>query len=87
VARAAPYLFVAMTPEDSDDLKEEARGLLYWGQVPVHVTIGGAEFTTALFPKDGRYLVPVKVAVQRAEAIAEGAMVEVVLRLNVARRH
>jgi Domain of unknown function (DUF1905) len=54
----APYLFVAMTPEESEDLKEAARGLTYWGQVPVHVTIGGTEFTTALFPKDGRYLVP-----------------------------
>ena len=82
----APYLFVAMTPEESEDLKEAARGLIYWGQVPVHVTIGGTEFTTALFPKDGRYLVPVKVAVQRTEAIGEGAIVEVVLRLNAARR-
>jgi Domain of unknown function (DUF1905) len=82
----APYLFVAMTPEESEDLKEAARGLIYWGQVPVHVTIGATEFTTALFPKDGRYLVPVKVAVQRAEAIGEGAIVEVVLRLNAARR-
>jgi Domain of unknown function (DUF1905) len=81
----APYLFVAMTPEESEDLKEEARGLIYWGQVPVHVTIGDTEFTTALFPQDGRYPVPVKVAVQRAEAIEEGAVVEVVLRLNVAR--
>jgi hypothetical protein len=60
----APYLFVAMTPDESEDLKEAARGLIYWGQVPVHVTIGDTEFTTALFPKDGRYLVPVKVAVQ-----------------------
>jgi len=81
----APYLFVAMTQEDSADLKEEAKGLIYWGQVPVQVTIGDTEFTTALFPKDGRYLVPVKVAVQRAEAIGEGAIVEVIVRLNVAR--
>jgi hypothetical protein len=44
----APNLFVAMTPEDSEDLREQARGLIYWGQVPVHVTIGDAEFTTAL---------------------------------------
>jgi hypothetical protein len=81
----APYLFVPMKPEDSEDLKEEARGLIYWGQVPVRVTIGDTEFSTALFPKDGRYLVPVKVAVQRAEGIVEGANVEVVVRLNVAR--
>ena len=53
--------------------------------MPVRVTIGGTEFTTALFPRDGRYLVPVKVAVQRAEAIGEGAVVEVALRLNTAR--
>ncbi len=44
----------------------------------VHVTIGDTEFTTALLPTDGSYLVPVKVAVQRAEAIA------VVLRLSAA---
>lgn len=82
----APYLFVAMSPEESEDLKEAARGLIYWGQVPVRVRIGGTEFTTALFPRDGRYLVPVKVAVQQAEAIGEGAIVEVVVRLNAARR-
>ena len=60
-----------MTPEDSGDLKKEARRLIYWGQVPVHVTSGDIEFTTALYPGDGRYRVPVKVAVQRAEAIEE----------------
>ena len=82
----APYLFVAMTPEDSEDLNEAARGLIYWGQVPVHVTIGGTRFTTALFPRGGRYLVPVKAAVQRAEAIGEGSVVDVVLRLDASRR-
>ena len=82
----APYLFVPMTPEESEDLKEAARGLIYWGQVPVHVTIGATDFTTALFPKDDRYLVPIKVAVQRAESIAEGATIEVALRLNPTRR-
>jgi Domain of unknown function (DUF1905) len=49
--------------------------------------IGGTRFTTALFPGDGRYLVPVKAAVQRAEAIGEGAIVEVVVRLNAAHRN
>jgi hypothetical protein len=82
----APYLFVALTAEDSEDLKDEARGLIYWGQVPVRVTIGDTEFSTALFPKDGRYLVPVKVAVQQAEAIGAGAVVEVLVRLHVRRR-
>jgi hypothetical protein len=82
----APYLFLrGHDAGGKRDLKEAARSLIYWGQVAVHVTIGDTRFTTALFPRDGRYLVPVKVAVQRAEAIGEGAIVEVVLRLNVAR--
>lgn len=81
----APYLFVPMTPEDSDDLKDAARELVYWGQVPVTVRIGETEFTTALFPKDGRYLVPVKAVVQRAERIAEGDVVSVSLEVRAER--
>jgi Domain of unknown function (DUF1905) len=42
--------------------------------VPVCVTIGGTGFSTALFPRDGRYLVPVTVAVQRTEATGQSAI-------------
>ena len=76
----APYFFVAMPESDSAELKEEARSLIYWGQVPVQVVIGDTEFSTALFPKDGRYLIPLKVAVQKAEDINEGDVVAVTLR-------
>jgi len=76
----APYFFVAMSESDSAELKEEARSLIYWGQVPVDVVIGHTEFRTALFPKDGRYMVPLKDAVRRAEGIGEGDVVAVVLR-------
>nr|BFE67884.1 hypothetical protein GCM10020092_011850 [Actinoplanes digitatis] len=76
----APFYFVAMSEDGSAELKEEARSLIYWGQVPVHVVIGGTEFTTALFPRDGRYLVPLKDAVRRAEGIGEGDVVTVILR-------
>ncbi|GID96451.1 hypothetical protein Adi01nite_58630 [Amorphoplanes digitatis] len=69
-----------MSEDGSAELKEEARSLIYWGQVPVHVVIGGTEFTTALFPRDGRYLVPLKDAVRRAEGIGEGDVVTVILR-------
>jgi hypothetical protein len=34
--------------------------------------IGATEFTTALFPRDGRYLLPVKAAVRDAEGIEAG---------------
>jgi len=76
----APYYFVAMSESDSAELKEEARSLIYWGQVPVQVAIGDTHFSTALFPKDGRYLVPLKDAVRTAEDIHEGDVVTVVLR-------
>src|SRR4051794_41741799 len=64
-----------MPASDSAELKEEARSLIYWGQVPVRVVIGDTEFSTALFPKDGRYMVPLKDAVRRAEGIGEGDVV------------
>ena len=76
----APYFFVVMPESDSADLKDEARSLIYWGQVPVHVVIGDTEFSTALFPKDGRYLVPLKAAVRKAEGIHDGDVVAVALR-------
>jgi len=76
----APYFFVAMPESDSVELKEQARSLIYWGQMPVRVVIGGTEFSTALFPKDGRYLVPLRAAVRKAEGIDEGDVVTVLLR-------
>lgn len=79
----APFLFVDMDPELSADVKAAARGLEYWGQVAVEAMIGDTRFTTALFPKDGRYLVPVKAAVQRAEDIGEGDVVQVAMTLRL----
>jgi len=76
----APYFFVAMPESDSAELKEAARSLIYWGQVPVQVVIGDTEFSTALFPKDGRYMVPLKAAVRKAEGLDEGDVVSVTLR-------
>jgi hypothetical protein len=65
----APYYFLRIPEEESADIKFAAQGIEYWGQVPVVVRINGAEFTTALFPKDGRYLIPLKVAVRKAAGI------------------
>lgn len=61
----APFYFVEVPEEDSADIKEAAKGIEYWGQVPVLVRINDFDFTTALFPKDGRYLLPLKVVVRK----------------------
>ena len=50
-----------------------------WGMIPATVTIGGSKWDTALWPKDGTYIVPVKTWVRRAERLELGDAVDVVL--------
>lgn len=74
----SPFYFVAMPPDQSSDLREIANQLTYgWGVIPVTVTIGATRWTTSLIPKGGRYLVPLKDAIRRAEGLADGDVVTV----------
>jgi len=74
----APYLFVALPAEAAEDLREVAADLTYgWGVIPVAARIGSTDWTTSLFPKDGGYLLGIKVAVQRAEGVGVGDPVRV----------
>lgn len=82
----SPFHFVAMSTADSDDLREIANEVTYgWGVIPVRVRIGATEWTTSLFPRDGRYLVPVKDKVRRAENLAVGHAVG--LQMWIEQRH
>ena len=45
--------------------------------------MGGTRFTTALWPKDGGYVVPLKDAVRRAEALELGDVVTVRLTVDL----
>ena len=78
----APYYFLRVPEEESADIKEAAKGLEYWGQVPVVVQIDDVEFTTALFPKDGVYLVPLKVSVRNQVEVEVDDVVPVALRVG-----
>lgn len=78
----APFFFVDIPRDVSGELKIAAAGVEYWGQVPVTVRIGGTRFTTALFPRDGRYLLPVKDAVRRPLGLVLGDDVTVDLRVG-----
>lgn len=78
----APWFFVTVPEEQSRDLKAISGLVTYgWGVIPVHVRIGVTEWQTSLFPKDGRYLVPIKASVREAEDLEEGDTVT--LRLEV----
>jgi hypothetical protein len=79
----APWYFVVVPAKECGELAAVAASVSYgWGVIPVAVRIGGSEFTTALFPKDGGYLVPVKAAVRRAEGVDEGDQVTVRLTID-----
>ena len=82
----APFYFVAIPAEESADIKLVAKGIEYWGQVPVTVRIGDTRFSTALFPKDGRYLLPLKAAVRTSAGITVDQVVAVELRVGPAER-
>lgn len=51
--------------------------------IPVRVRIAGSAWETSLFPKDGRYLVPIKATVRAAEGLAEGDTVTLQLFIRV----
>src|SRR5688572_14564561 len=54
-----------------------------FGSVKVTARIGGSRWPTSVFPnKQEGYLLPVKAAIRRHEAIAEGDEVEVELELQ-----
>ncbi|NYG55757.1 DUF1905 domain-containing protein [Nocardioides perillae] len=78
----APHHFVAVPEDEAEELRETAAAVTYgWGMVPVAVRMGATTWTTSLWPKDGTYLVPLKLAARRAEQVAEGDVVD--LRLTV----
>ncbi len=78
-----PYLFARIPDDHVAEIRYAALSESYgWGVVPVIATIGGTEFTTSLFPREGTYLLPVKVAVQRAEGVGLGDAVRVAMRVG-----
>ncbi len=79
----APWFFVTVPAKQSRDIKEISRLVTYgWGVIPVHVRIGKTEWTTSLFPKDGRYLVPIKVSVREAENLDVNDKVTIQLEIR-----
>lgn len=80
----APFVFVVVPPGESAEIEAVSPMVSYgWGCIPVTVRVGRTTFTTALFPKDGAYLVPVKAVVRRAERVDVGDVVRVRLSIDV----
>jgi hypothetical protein len=80
----APWFFVTVPADESDILKDISGLVTYgWGVIPVHARINNTEWQTSLFPKDGRYLVPIKARVRKAERLEEGDNVTVQLQVRL----
>ena len=80
----SPYHFVTVPDEESAALEAVSAAVSYgWGMIPVSARIGGTGWTTSLFPKNGRYLVPLKDAVRRAEGLAVGDRATIRLVVDV----
>ncbi|MGB8645137.1 MAG: DUF1905 domain-containing protein [Anaerolineae bacterium] len=78
----APWYFVTVPAKQCRDLKAISRFVTYgWGMIPVKARIGNTTWKTSLFPKEGRYIVPIKASVRNAEKLAEGD--QVTIRLEV----
>jgi hypothetical protein len=80
----APFHFVTVPEEQSAAIEAVSSMVTYgWGAIPVEARVGRTDFTTSLFPRGDLYLVPIKVAVRRAEHLTLGDEVTVRLRLDV----
>ena len=80
----APWHFITVPDDDSGAIDDVADMASYgWGCIPVRARIGDTDWKTSLIPKDGRYLVPIKTDVRKAEGLELGDMAEVRLTIDV----
>jgi hypothetical protein len=78
----APWHFVTVPEEFALQINAVSKTVTYgWGMIPVDVRIGKSKWYTALWPKDGGYIVPIKTNIRKAEKIQVGDQVTV--RLDV----
>lgn len=79
----APWFFITVPEEQSRDLKAVLKLVTYgWGMIPVDARIGKTAWKTSMFPKDGRYIVPIKTSVRQAENIDEGDTVSIQIEVH-----
>lgn len=79
----APFHFVTVPEAEARMIHEVSSIVTYgWGMIPASVTIGRTTVTTALWPKDGGYIVPIKKALQDREGVGVDDVVDIVLDID-----
>jgi hypothetical protein len=80
----SPFHFVTVPEDESALLNAASAAITYgWGMIPVEAQIGRSRWSTSLFPKDGGYVVPLKSVIRKAQNLALGDTVSVILRVNL----
>jgi len=78
----SPFHFVEVSEKQSTEIKTIAKSITYgWGVIPASAKLGKSEWTTALFPKNARYLIPLKDVIRKSEGIELGDRVTITLSL------
>jgi hypothetical protein len=78
------WTFVSLPTEESEEIRDRATGTRRgFGSIRVRVTIGGSGWTTSIFPDSARgtYVLPIKRAVRKAEALDVGDTASVTVEL------
>lgn len=79
----SPYFYLPLPFDEAASVHEVRKLATYgWGVIPVAARIGGTDFETSLFPKDGGYLLPLKDAVRKPEGITVGDEISVELTVK-----
>lgn len=80
----APFHFVVIPDDESDAIRQVATAVTYgWGVVPATCRLGDTTFTTSLFPREGRYWIPLKVAARRPSGVGLGDVVTVGIDIDI----
>ncbi len=80
----SPFYFVPVPAEQAAEVRQVAAMATYgWGVVPVEARIDGTAFATSLFPRDGGYLLPLKIAVRRPQGLSAGDDVTVAMTVRL----
>lgn len=78
----APFYYAVLPEAVAAEVGRVKRAASYgWGVIPVAAEIGGVQFATSLFPRDGTYLLPLKAAVRARIGATVGDKLAVVMSI------
>ena len=74
----APFFYALIPDAEGAEISRIRKSVTYgWGVIPVEAAIDGVRFETSLFPRDGSYLLPLKLAVRKRIGVTVGDEVAV----------